>query len=156
VCPLVKPEIIASLITGRIILASIRNRGYCPCPRCLIPLSRFQNMGMKQDMKERKTLARVDDEAWRRKIDIAQDIIYKMNYAVDSEAVEKILKDESLVPARNAFSQKLSKFGFNLFLALVVDFMHEFELGVWKALFRHLLRILNAANTTLVNELDRR
>ena len=28
---------------------------------------------------------------------------------------------------------------------LVVDFMHEFELGVWKVLFVHLIRILYAA-----------
>jgi hypothetical protein len=28
---------------------------------------------------------------------------------------------------------------------LVVDFMHEFELGVWKNLFTHLIRILYAA-----------
>ncbi len=28
---------------------------------------------------------------------------------------------------------------------LVVDFMHEVELGVWKALFAHLVRILDAA-----------
>lgn len=27
---------------------------------------------------------------------------------------------------------------------LVVDFMHEFELGVWKAIFTHLIRILVA------------
>ena len=40
---------------------------------------------------------------------------------------------------------------------LVVDLMHEFELGVWKALFAHLIRILAAAQAgdTLVNELDR-
>lgn len=34
--------------------------------------------------------------------------------------------------------------------------MHEFELGVWKALFIHLLRMLNAADKALVHELDRR
>jgi len=34
--------------------------------------------------------------------------------------------------------------------------MHEFELGVWKALFIHLLRILNAEDKALVDELDRR
>jgi hypothetical protein len=28
---------------------------------------------------------------------------------------------------------------------LVVDFMHEFELGVWKSLFTHLIRILYVA-----------
>ena len=39
---------------------------------------------------------------------------------------------------------------------LVVDLMHEFELGVWKALFTHLICILaaTAAGDTLVNELD--
>ena len=41
---------------------------------------------------------------------------------------------------------------------LVIDLMHEFELGVWKALFIHLIRILSAAEVgdILVNELDRR
>ena len=34
--------------------------------------------------------------------------------------------------------------------------MHEFELGIWKALFTHLIHILNAAEVgdILVNELD--
>lgn len=39
---------------------------------------------------------------------------------------------------------------------LVVDLMHEFELGVWKALFLHLLRILDAYDSRLLDELDRR
>ena len=41
---------------------------------------------------------------------------------------------------------------------LVVDLLHEFELGVWKALFTHLIRILHAATPHggLVAELDRR
>ena len=40
---------------------------------------------------------------------------------------------------------------------LVVDLLHEFELGVWKALFSHLIRVLYAAapNGSLVTELDR-
>jgi hypothetical protein len=37
---------------------------------------------------------------------------------------------------------------------LVVDLMHEFELGVWKALFIHLLRILAAYDKALLVELD--
>jgi hypothetical protein len=105
--------------------------------------------------KDHNRLARVDDETWRRKIDVTREIIYIKNYAVDSDAVETILKAQSLVPTRNTFSQKLSKFGFNPFLMFVIDLMHEFELGVWKALFIHLLRILNAADKTLVDELDR-
>lgn len=41
---------------------------------------------------------------------------------------------------------------------LVVDFMHEFELGVWKALFTHLVRILYTAEPGggLVADLDER
>jgi hypothetical protein len=40
----------------------------------------------------------------------------------------------------------------------VVDLLHEFELGVWKSLFTHLIRILYAAAShgSLVAELDRR
>ena len=39
---------------------------------------------------------------------------------------------------------------------LVVDLMHEFELGMWKALFIHLLQILNAKDLALIHELDQR
>jgi hypothetical protein len=47
---------------------------------------------------------------------------------------------------------------FELSRMLVVDFMHEFELGVWKALFVHLIRILYAAapGGRLVGILDKR
>ena len=41
---------------------------------------------------------------------------------------------------------------------LVVDLLHEFELGVWKALFTHLIRVLYAADShgSLVAELNLR
>jgi hypothetical protein len=40
---------------------------------------------------------------------------------------------------------------------LVVDLMHEFEQGVWKALFIHLLRMLDSSKGgSLINELDLR
>jgi hypothetical protein len=47
---------------------------------------------------------------------------------------------------------------FDIFSAVVIDQMHEFELGVWKELFLHLMRILAASVTgeALVNEFDRR
>ena len=34
--------------------------------------------------------------------------------------------------------------------------MHEFELGVWKAVFTHLVRILIAAGGDIIQELDKR
>lgn len=48
--------------------------------------------------------------------------------------------------------------GLNPFDMLVVDLMHEFELGVWKGIFTHLIRILYAATPAgrLVSELDHR
>jgi hypothetical protein len=50
--------------------------------------------------------------------------------------------------------------GLDVFSTLVVDLMHEFELGVWKALFIHLIRILEAHDrmekSTSILELDRR
>lgn len=57
---------------------------------------------------------------------------------------------------QNAFSTQLHSLGFNFFSLLVVDLMHEFELGVWKGLFVHLLRMLCAINPNLLHELDDR
>lgn len=34
--------------------------------------------------------------------------------------------------------------------------MHEFELGVWKGIFTHLMRLLNAQGDDAVQEFDRR
>ena len=55
------------------------------------------------------------------------------------------------------FTERLGN-DFNLHQMLVVDFMHEFELGVWKNLFTHLIRLLYAQKDGqhLVAELDRR
>ena len=132
---------------------------------------------MPRDIKEHDTLSCTDDYVRQNKIKNARVHIYDSAFGVTSTVVEELLKDESLVPTlvsssysnlawllkcgyslKNAFSDKLSGLGFSLFCMLVVDLMHEFELGVWKALFTHLIRILSAATVgdTLVNELDRR
>jgi hypothetical protein len=39
---------------------------------------------------------------------------------------------------------------------LIIDLLHEFELGVWKALFIHLLRIVESLGGNALVELDRR
>jgi hypothetical protein len=43
-----------------------------------------------------------------------------------------------------------------MFDMFVVDLMHEVELGVWKAVFIHMLRLLDCQNESLKYELDRR
>ena len=139
---------------------------------------RVHNLGMARDTKERNTLARVDDHVRQNKIKNARTHIYNSGHGVTSTSVEGLLKGQLLVPTtvslydcpdpllrlftydlpKNAFSNKLASLGFNLFCMLVVDLMHEFELGIWKVLFTHLIRILSAAKAgeTLVSELDRR
>ena len=60
--------------------------------------------------------------------------------------------------SKNAFVERLGP-AFNPSNMLVVDLLHEFELGVWKTVFTHLIRLLYAAgdgSDRLVIELDRR
>jgi hypothetical protein len=79
--------------------ASIRNLGRCPCPRCLIPLDRVSNMGMRRDMMQRTSLARVDNVDRRSFIKNAREKIYVKDYAVDSKVVlGEYLQEQSLVP----------------------------------------------------------
>ena len=61
-------------------------------------------------------------------------------------------------PFQNAFCERLGAEA-NVSRMLVVDFLHEFELGVWKTLFTHLIRVLRAASPAqnqLVAEFDKR
>lgn len=81
----------------RVLIATVRNLGGCPCPRCLIPKNRIQNMGMPQDRQQRQTLSR-SDEKRRMLVNDARSLIYEHNYAVGSAAVEHILKPQSWVP----------------------------------------------------------
>jgi hypothetical protein len=84
-------------VYDRILLASIRNLGECLCPRCRIPLSSAHRIGMIRDMKQRISLARVDDSSRRRKVACAREFIYEQSRQVNSTAVENLLRQESLV-----------------------------------------------------------
>ena len=57
---------------------------------------------------------------------------------------------------QNAFSNRLSQFGFDIHSSLLPDLMHKVELGGWKALFIHLLRMLESLDKLLLIELDLR
>ena len=45
---------------------------------------------------------------------------------------------------QSAFSVRLEPLGFDFFRLFAPDFLHEVELGVWKATLTHLIRILYA------------
>ncbi|KIO07969.1 hypothetical protein M404DRAFT_134864, partial [Pisolithus tinctorius Marx 270] len=74
---------------------------------------------------------------------------------IASAAVKCLLMPESLVPTVNAFSTRLSQFGVNFFSMFVPDLLHEFELGVWKATFTHLLCVLYAHGENAIQDLNK-
>ena len=92
-------EISKTHIHLRIIIVGLRNLGHCPCPQCLIPMDRVPNMGMPRDMSQRVSLMRVDDmKRWIR-IKAVREAIYEHNHGVGCVAVEKLLKEHSLILA---------------------------------------------------------
>ncbi|KAF5384836.1 hypothetical protein D9615_000907 [Tricholomella constricta] len=139
----------------KVVLATIRNLGACPCPRCLLQKEMIPEVGTKLDATRRETLSRTSDTTFREKVQLARDAIYRLAVTIKSVVVERLLAAQSLVPTTNAFT-KLSKFGFNLFTMFVPDFMHEFELGVWKQTFVHLMRILVAHGGAAIQHLNQR
>lgn len=86
------------MMLGRILIASIRNLGKCPCPRCLIPLNQIHNLGKPRDMARRLTASRVDNLMRRSKVSSARRLIYEKNMQINCSAVENLLRDTSLVP----------------------------------------------------------
>ncbi|KIK11741.1 hypothetical protein PISMIDRAFT_122141 [Pisolithus microcarpus 441] len=137
----------------KIIVAAIRDKGLCPCPRCCLPKSSFSRLGFTSDRTGRLTRARFYA---RNKICAARRAIYQFGNPIKGTAVERILKDCSLVLTLNSFAERLSLFHFNIYLALVVDLMHEFELGILKSVLKHLIRILYVIDPSLVSTLNER
>ena len=135
----------------RVLVATIKDFGSHPCPRCLVAINEIHAMGRDDDRKRREESRRCDDAERRKKVDEAREWIYDKGYVVNGDKVEDLLKDQSMVPTKvfvsafarsqvstpfvqNAFSLLLSPFGFDFHKMLTVDLLHEVELGVWKAL----------------------
>jgi hypothetical protein len=57
---------------------------------------------------------------------------------------------------QDAFSTLLGDLGLDVFRLLVPDILHEFGVGIWKAVFTHLIRMFQSINEELVYELDQR
>ncbi|KAG5634505.1 hypothetical protein H0H81_001708 [Sphagnurus paluster] len=92
--------------------------------------------------------------------DYPEKLIYDLAHSITitGARVEELLKDISAVPTLNTFFKRLSTKDkpFNPAKMLVVDLLHEFELGVWQTVFKHLIRLLYAESPhgELVAELD--
>ena len=144
----------------RVLLATIRDNGLCPCPRCLMPKVHLDRTGWIHDSTFRLNNAR---QYLHAKVQAARSFIYQLGHAVAGTRVNSLLKLTSSVPTivsklplhvtrltapQNSFREQLGQFGkeFNVSQMMVVNLLHEFELGVWKSLFTHLIRILHAAS----------
>ncbi|KAF7976211.1 hypothetical protein HWV62_7218 [Athelia sp. TMB] len=136
------------------LLALIHCNGTCPCPRCFVKKNDIHKLGQAKDWQTRSNVRSVVVGTILK----ARNFIYQKGCTIASTLVEALLSAHSWVPTMNAFVEKLSPFTFDPHQMLVVDLMHEFEIGVWKSVFTHLIRILNAAapGGRLVSELDRR
>ncbi|KAJ7076247.1 hypothetical protein B0H15DRAFT_790815 [Mycena belliarum] len=140
----------------KVLLATLRDMGKCPCPRCKIAKEDIPDLGTDADAKVRVDAIRRDDSLRREKVAAARKLIYEDGYVVNSARVEDLLKSESLVPTENAFTKRLEGLDFDIFDALVVDFLHETELGDFKSIIKHLVRILNTLGPDVVNEFNER
>ena len=80
-------------------IATIRDMGRCPCPRCTIKKEDFGALGTTTDAESRRINARHDDDNFRAIVQEARDNIYRRGYALGSQpGVERLLREHSLVP----------------------------------------------------------
>jgi hypothetical protein len=80
------------------VLATIRNLGRRPCPRCLVPLSKAHLLGTLADMRQRRDSHRRWDHEHEYNLNKAREHIYQRNMQVNSGAVEALLSQQSFVP----------------------------------------------------------
>ncbi|KAG2342173.1 hypothetical protein BDR05DRAFT_976596 [Suillus weaverae] len=128
----------------KMLLACIKFLAQCPCPRCLTLKSKIGDLGKKVDRCRRECYVRKDSHWLWSTITMVRDWLYKKGVNITSKHVKDNLGPRSLIPTLSAFSTRLRHFGFNFYELFVPDLLREFELGVWKAVFTHLLRILYA------------
>ena len=80
---------------NRVLLATIRDKGLCPCPRCLVPKSKLDQTGTKHDIKLR--LKNICTYLFDN-VQIARNAIYISGAAIAGTVVNRLLKATSSVP----------------------------------------------------------
>ncbi|KZT71629.1 hypothetical protein DAEQUDRAFT_665724 [Daedalea quercina L-15889] len=139
----------------RVLLACLRFLGRCPCPRCYITKNDIFGMGSTADNQLRQNI-RVDGQRLHSIIARIRSWVFKKGYNLASKLISRLLDPISILPRRSAFSTRFADTGFNFYSMFVPDVLHEFELGVWKAIFIHLLRILYAEGKDRIQIMNQR
>ncbi|KAG6809456.1 hypothetical protein H0H92_016160 [Tricholoma furcatifolium] len=139
----------------RVLVIGIKDIGTWLCATCRIMISQVLRLGTKLHDFVWSSHLQTDSVEQQNRIRKARKKIFSKGNVVNGKAIDDIL-GESLVPVENTFSLFLLPEGHNYFDLFARDLMHEFELGVWKSLFTHLIRMLYTFGLDSVAALDRR
>lgn len=103
-------NIVLTPIFSRVLMTTVRNKGGCPCPRCMLPMSETHLFGSKSDRKKRLKKKRVDDQGRQNAILEARKAIYEnLHRSITGTVVEAKLKEHSLVPTSVSYSIPILK-----------------------------------------------
>ncbi|KAH9953547.1 hypothetical protein BC827DRAFT_1145963 [Russula dissimulans] len=139
----------------KVLLACIKYLTKCPCPHCLIEKVHIPSTGTKVD-SQRRSYLHIDNNHLQNAISRAREWIFVKGLGITAKWIQDTLGLQSHMPNQSAFSTRLASHGFNVYSIFVVDLLHEFELGVWKAVFTHLLRVLYAEGQDRIQTLNTR
>ena len=78
-------------------MATIRDKGLAPCPRCLVAKSKLDNLGLVRDMAIRVSGFR---KYMASKVEAARRLIYEFAKPIAGVAVDGLLKEFSGVPTK--------------------------------------------------------
>ncbi|KAG6809229.1 hypothetical protein H0H92_001089 [Tricholoma furcatifolium] len=139
----------------RILIARIKLNGNFLCTTCQVSREQLNHLGMKLHDVTWSSNQRIDSAAEQFNVEVAWSKIFKSGFVADGKPIDRILND-SKTPIRNTFSNFLLPHSVNFYDLFVVDVLHEIELGVFKAIFTHLIRILYTMGSRGVADLDHR
>ena len=83
---------------SRVLLASIRNLGACPCPRCEVKKVQIEQLGTIPDNQRRSNHMRSNTTSLRNRIALCREAIYGRGKNIKSSIVEDFLSPLSYVP----------------------------------------------------------
>jgi hypothetical protein len=106
----------------RVLLATIRDKGLHPCPRCLVPKSKIDQTGTKRDTQFREKNGR---KYLLDFVHLAWDAIYRRAAKIGGAVVNRLLKPTSSVPTIVSFlyvavQQSDNSFGCNFRMHLSI------------------------------------
>lgn len=81
----------------RVLVATIRDLGTCPCPFCLVTIDDIPQLGQAVDQRTRVDKKRRESDKRIQNVESARKIIYNHGYAPGNDRSDFFLKDESLV-----------------------------------------------------------